>query len=144
MEATMPLGLGKSRRELAEVTDEDVGWLDAGVEVEGKMTVATGMIRLNTHFKGEIQCQGTILVNDQAEIEAVIHTKFISISGKVKGAIHASERLEIKEKGIVLGDIYTPSLVIEPGGYFDGQCHMPTSETDKQAAKDLDSKEQSA
>src|SRR5260370_542912 len=102
MEVAMSLGFGKSRRQLAEVTDEDVGWLDAEVEVEGKMKIASGMIRLNTHFKGEIDCAGTILVNDQAEVEAVIHTRFISISGKVKGAIHASERLEIKEHGVVL------------------------------------------
>jgi len=138
----MAFGFKKASRELAEVTDEDVGWLDAGVEVDGKMKVPSGMIRLNAHFKGEITCDGTILVNDQADIEAVIHTKFISISGKVKGAIHAAERLEIKEHGIVLGDIYTPSLVIDPGGYFDGQCHMPTPEPEKQTAKDLGSREQ--
>jgi cytoskeletal protein CcmA (bactofilin family) len=137
----MPFGFKKTRRELAEVTDEDVGWLSAGVEVEGAMKVASGLIRLDAHFKGEISCEGTILVNDQAEVEAVIHTKLISVSGKVKGAIHASERLEIKEHGIVLGDIYTPSLVIDPGGYFDGQCHMPTPGPEKQTAKEVDSKE---
>ena len=136
----MAFGMGKSR-ELTEVTDEDVGWLGAGVEVEGRMKVASGLIRLDTHFKGEITCEGTILVNDQADVEAVIHTKMISISGKVKGAIHASERLEIKQHGIVLGDIYTPSLVIDPGGYFDGQCHMPTPEPEKQTAKDLNTQE---
>jgi cytoskeletal protein CcmA (bactofilin family) len=137
----MPFGFKKTRRELAEVTDEDVGWLSAGVEVEGAMKVASGLIRLDAHFKGEISCEGTILVNDQAEVEAVIHTKLISVSGKVKGAIHASERLEIKEHGIVVGDIYTPSLVIDPGGYFDGQCHMPTPGPEKQTAKEVDSKE---
>jgi cytoskeletal protein CcmA (bactofilin family) len=137
----MPFGFKKTHRELAEVTDEDVGWLSAGVEVEGTMKVASGLIRLDAHFKGEISCEGTILVNDQAEVEAVIHTKLISVSGKVKGAIHASERLEIKEHGIVLGDIYTPSLVIDPGGYFDGQCHMPTPGSEKQTAKEVDTKE---
>jgi cytoskeletal protein CcmA (bactofilin family) len=138
----MPFGINKKpRRELAEVTDEDVGWLGTEVEMEGRMTVGSGLIRLSSHFKGEIRCEGTILVNDQAEVEAEIHTKLISVSGKVKGSIHASERLEIKEHGIVLGDIYTPSLVIDPGGYFDGQCHMPTPEPEKQTTKDLESKD---
>ncbi len=140
----MAFGFGKSRRELAEVIDEDVGWLGTEIEVEGKMKVASGLIRLSSRFKGEITCDGTILVNDQAEVEADIHTKFISISGKVKGAVHASERLEIKEHGIVLGDIYTPSLVIDPGGYFDGQCHMPTPGPERQAASEVDSKEHSS
>lgn len=140
----MAFGFGKSRRELAEVVDEDVGWLGTEIEVEGKMKVASGLIRLSSRFKGEINCDGTILVNDQAEVEADIHTKFISISGKVKGAVHASERLEIKEHGIVLGDIYTPSLVIDPGGYFDGQCHMPTPGPERQTAREVESKEHSS
>jgi cytoskeletal protein CcmA (bactofilin family) len=25
-----------------------------------------------------------------------------------------------------MGDIYTPCLLVDPGGFFDGQCHMPT------------------
>ena len=31
---------------------------------------------------------------------------------------------EIQAKGTVTGEIHTPCLVIEPGGIFDGQCHM--------------------
>ncbi len=136
----MPFGIGKSkqRRQLPEMTDEYVAWLDAGVEVEGKVKFASGIIKLNTHFKGEITCEGMILVDDQGEIEGEMHTKLISVSGKVKGNVHASERLEIKEHGIVLGTLYTPCLVIEPGGYFDGQCHMPTPEPEKHATKNQD------
>lgn len=124
----MPFGFGKHRRrrELAELLDDNtVGLLEPGVEIEGKMKLASGIVRLNTHFKGEITSEGAIFVADQGEVDAEIHTKVISIAGKVKGAVHASERVEIKEHGVVLGDIYTPCLVIDPGGYFDGQCHMP-------------------
>jgi cytoskeletal protein CcmA (bactofilin family) len=137
----MAFGLGKSRRrrELAELPDDWVGWLEPGVELEGKMKVSSGLIRLNTHFKGEIVSEGTVVVHDQGEIEGDIHTKLLSITGKVKGNIHATERLEIKEHGIVLGDIYTPCLVVDPGGYFDGQCHMPTPEPEKQPVPGQDS-----
>lgn len=132
----MPFGLGKpSRRDLPEMTDEDVGWLGVGVEVDGNIKLNSGLLRVNTHIKGSIRSEGTILVNDQGDIEGEIHTKLISISGKVKGTIHASERIEIKEHGIVLGDIHTPSLVIDPGGYFDGQCHMPAPEPEKESSK---------
>lgn len=133
----MALGFGKvgRRRALAELLDEDmVGLLEPGVEVEGKMKIACGMVRLNTHFKGEIASEGTVVVADQGEIEGEIRARHLSIAGKVKGTIHASERLEIKEHGVVLGDIYTPCLVVDPGGYFDGQCHMPTPEPEKSPA----------
>jgi cytoskeletal protein CcmA (bactofilin family) len=59
-------------------------------------------------------------------VEGEINSLVVSVTGKVKGAVHAKERLEIKEHGIVLGDIYTPCLMIDPGGFFDGKCHMPT------------------
>jgi cytoskeletal protein CcmA (bactofilin family) len=132
----MPFGSDKTRRlrDLEESLDKDpIGWLGPGIDIEGQMKFGAGMVRLNTHYKGDIKCEGTIVVDDQGEIEAEIHARIISIAGKVKGTVHASERIEIKERGLVLGDIYAPSLVIEPGGFFDGQCHMPVPEPLKQA-----------
>ena len=139
----MPFGFGKSRRrQLPELPGDWVGWLDPGVEVEGKMQVMSGLIRVNTRFKGEISSEGTVVVHDQGEVDGEIRTRFISVTGKIKGNIHASERLEIKEHGVVLGDIYTPCLVVDPGGYFDGQCHMPTPEPAAQTTSGVDTKEQ--
>lgn len=138
------LGKHKRRREIADLFDDNlVAFLEPGMEMEGKVRFGTGMIRLNTHVKGEIQCEGTIVVADQGEIEGEIHTRLISIAGKVKGTVHAAERLEIKEHGILLGDIYTPCLVIDPGGYFDGQCHMPSPEPQSQATKHAEAQNRS-
>jgi len=131
----MPFGFGKSsRRQLADLPGEWVGWLEPGVEVEGKMKVTSGLIRVNTHFKGEINCEGTVVVHDQGEVDGETRARVISVTGKIKGKIHASERLEIKEHGVVLGDIFTPCLLVDPGGFFDGQCHMPTPEPATQTA----------
>jgi cytoskeletal protein CcmA (bactofilin family) len=116
------------------VDDDLLGLVEPGMELEGKMTFNSGMVRLNAHYKGEIHCQGLVVVAEQGEVEAEIQAKVVSVSGKVKGSVHATERLEIKENGIVLGDVFTPCLVIEPGGYFDGQCHMPAPTTESAAA----------
>jgi cytoskeletal protein CcmA (bactofilin family) len=135
----MPFGFGKSsRRHFADLPGNWVGWLEPGVEVEGRITVTSGLIRINTHVKGEVLSEGTVVVHDQGEVEGEVHSPIVSVTGKIKGAIRASERLEIKEHGVVLGDIYTPCLVIDPGGYFDGQCHMPTPEPAPQTPNDAD------
>ena len=118
----------KRRREFPELPGDWIGWLEPGVEVEGKMKVTGGLVRLNSHFKGEIVSDGALVIHDQGEVEGDIHSLVVSVTGKVKGAVHATERLEIKEHGIVIGDIYTPCLLVDPGGFFDGQCHMPTPE----------------
>jgi cytoskeletal protein CcmA (bactofilin family) len=138
----MPFGFGKPRRrrQLADLPDDWVGWLEPGVEVDGKIKVTAGLIRVNTHVNGEIMCEGTVVVHDEGDVRGDIHTRKISVSGKIEGAVHASESLEIKEHGVVFGDIYTPCLVVDPGGFFDGQCHMPTPEPTTQTTQALDTK----
>ena len=122
------------RRRPAPLADHElVGLLEPGIEFEGRVTVASGMVRINTHLKGEVDCAGAVIVAEQGEVEGEIRTGFISVAGKIKGTIRASEKIEIKASGVVLGDIYTASLVIEPGGYFDGQCHMPAPGPMKQS-----------
>jgi cytoskeletal protein CcmA (bactofilin family) len=140
----MAFGIGKStthRQEFSDLPDDWVGWLEPGIEMEGKMKVAAGLIRLNAHFKGEITSGGAVVVHDQGEVEGDIQAKVVSITGKVKGTLHAAERLEIKEHGVVLGDIYTPCLLVDPGGFLDGQCHMPAREPVVQPASSVDTKE---
>jgi cytoskeletal protein CcmA (bactofilin family) len=124
----MPFGIGSHRKSRVPVDIEGqdvVGFIEPGVEFEGTMKVSSGMIRLNGHFKGNLHSAGIVVVVDQGEAEGEIHSKIISVAGKLKGAVHATELVEIKARGVILGDIYTPALTVEPGGYFDGQCHMP-------------------
>lgn len=124
---------GRASEDLGD--QELVGLLEPGLEFEGKMTVTSGMVRLNTHFKGAAHCSGALIVAEQGELEGEVHSRFLSVGGKVKGAVHATDKVEIKANGVVLGDIHTASLIIEPGGYFDGQCHMPTPVSENQPAE---------
>jgi len=132
------------RREQFDLPGEWIGWIEPGVEMEGKMKVGTGLFRLNAHFKGQIVSEGAVVIHNQGEVDGQVQAKVVSVTGKVKGEVHASERLEIKEHGIVLGNIRTPCLLIDPGGFFDGECHMPTPEPAPAGAgaDTLDAKEQ--
>lgn len=100
--------------------------IEPGIELEGKLRASGGTVRINSHFKGEIFSEGTIVIAEQGDVEASIQAKIICIAGKVKGNVHATERLEIKEHGVLMGDIHTPVLTVEPGGYFEGECQMPS------------------
>jgi cytoskeletal protein CcmA (bactofilin family) len=123
----MSLHFWKAQDKEASSPGEDlVGYLEPTTEVEGRIRVAAGMIRLNAQFRGEIISQGTVVIAEQGDLEASVRGRVVSVAGKVKGSVHASDRIEIKETGVVLGEIYTRVLLIEAGGYFEGQCHMPT------------------
>jgi cytoskeletal protein CcmA (bactofilin family) len=126
------------RQGFGAMPNEDlVALLEPGIEIEGLIKVTSGLVRLNCHFKGAICSTGTIIVADQGDIEANIEAMQISIAGKVRGNVHASKQLEIKERGILLGDVETPSLRVEPGAYFTGHCDMPTHEFEKSAPSEI-------
>jgi cytoskeletal protein CcmA (bactofilin family) len=124
----MSFGLLRAKGKAREASKGDlVAMLAPGSELEGVMKLAAGTTRLNCYFKGEISSEGTIIVGDRGEVIANIRAKHISIAGTVKGNVHASECLELKEHAVLVGDVETPTLVIDPGACFGGHCHMPTA-----------------
>ena len=127
----------QNRQDFQGLPDEEmIALLEPGVELEGKIKVATGMVRLNCRFKGEICSAGTVIVASEADVEANIEAAQISIAGKVKGNVRATRQLEITEQGILLGDVETPLLKIDPGAYFTGHCDMPTNRIEKSVRKE--------
>jgi cytoskeletal protein CcmA (bactofilin family) len=131
--------LGRLNRQglRAASNEEIVALLEPGIEIEGQIKVSSGMVRLNCQFKGAICSTRTVIVASQGDVEADIEAKQISIAGKVKGNVRASDRLEITEHGILLGNVETPSLKVDPGAYFTGHCDMPTHGLEKAAPKEV-------
>ena len=109
------------------------GFLDKSVHLEGTLELA-GTFRVEGHVKGTIISSQSLVLGEGARVEGRIEGNHVSISGRFDGVISAKGRVEIHAKGIVTGEIHTPCLVIEPGGVFDGQCHMLAA---SEAAKPL-------
>lgn len=114
--------------------DDFKGFLDQDVRLEGKLSL-TGTFKCDAIFKGEINCEGLLILGETARVEGIIHSKQISIQGRVQGSIHAAEKMVILQNAVVQGDIFTERLVIEAGATFDGTCHMPLPGDLKKEAK---------
>lgn len=65
-----------------------------------------------------------MILGDEARVEGQIEGHDVVISGHFNGVIFAKGKVEIHKKGIATGEIHSHCLVIEPGGVFDGQCHI--------------------
>jgi len=74
--------------------------------------------------KGLLISAHTLILGEEARVEGQIEGQDVVISGRFNGAIFAKGKVEIHNKGIVTGEIHSHCLVIEPGGLFDGECHM--------------------
>ncbi len=106
--------------------DEWTGFLDRGVRLEGTLELA-GTFRLDAQVKGNIISEHSLILGEGARVEGQIEGNHVVVSGRFDGVIFAKGRVEIQAKGVVTGEIHAPCLVIEPGGIFDGRCHMLAS-----------------
>jgi cytoskeletal protein CcmA (bactofilin family) len=93
----------------------------------------------NSHFKGDIETKGTlrvdggmegsveadwIILGEKSTLKGNVSARGIIVGGRVEGNLRAKEIVEIKSKGEVQGDVYTPKLTIVEGGKFDGRSSM--------------------
>jgi len=106
--------------------EEWTGFIDQGVTLEGTLTV-TGTFRIDGNVKGNIISEQTVILGEGAKVEGQIEGNRVVISGRFDGVIFAKGRVEIEAKGVVTGEVHSPCMVIDPGGIFDGRCHMLAS-----------------
>lgn len=99
------------------------GFLDAGSDLRGEL-LFEDTFRIDGHFSGTIVSKGDLIVGLGGEVDGEIRVSRVFISGTVKGKVFASTRVELAANGQMLATIETPSLVIEDGALFNGQCAM--------------------
>jgi cytoskeletal protein CcmA (bactofilin family) len=103
--------------------DEINAFLGKDTEFEGKLSFR-GAVRIDGHFTGEIFTEGTLIVGDSAIIESNIHVSHIIVRGEIRGNIIADTKIEIHAPGKVYGNIQAPTVVIDEGVMFEGNCSM--------------------
>jgi cytoskeletal protein CcmA (bactofilin family) len=111
------------KRERSAETGTWTGFMDKSVRMEGTLEFP-GTFRLEGQVKGSLISTETLVLGEGARVEGQIEGNHVVISGRFDGVIFAKGRVEIHAKGVVTGEIHAPCLIIEPGGIFDGQCHM--------------------
>ncbi|MFN7134114.1 MAG: polymer-forming cytoskeletal protein [Myxococcales bacterium] len=121
---TRELKMAMLKREEETLRGGDVNAvLGRGTEFEGKLTFE-GEVRIAGKFTGEIFSKDRLQIDDGARIKAEINAGTVVVYGEVTGNIKALQMVELKATARVRGNIETPSLVIEKGVIFEGQCKM--------------------
>lgn len=96
--------------------------IGVGCEFEGNMSTSTST-RIDGNLKGKISGENTIIVGENGIVVGEIKAADTVVYGRVEGIIE-THSLEIKRSGIVLGDIFIESLIVEEGGVYNGRCTM--------------------
>ena len=111
------------RRDRSPESGAWTGFMDKSVRMEGVLEFP-GTFRVEGQIKGTVISTETLVLGEGARVEGQIEGNHVTIAGRFDGVIFAKGRVEIQAKGIVTGEIHAPCLMIEPGGIFDGYCHM--------------------
>ncbi|REK56532.1 MAG: cell shape determination protein CcmA [Thermobacillus sp.] len=110
---------GKSRSDSA-ATDTYIG---PGSAFEGRLE-SDGSIRIEGRVTGSVHSKGDVSIGETGVVEADITARNIVIAGTVTGNVQATEKLTIKPKGTLTGDILTALLEINEGARYEGNSRM--------------------
>ena len=97
--------------------------LHSDVEIKGNLKFA-GELTFAGKLDGEIQSDGALQLGDEAIIRGNLSLHSVVLRGKVSGNVSAREKIEIKSKAELFGDIRAAKLVIEEGATFVGKCEV--------------------
>jgi len=97
--------------------------LGRGSEFEGKLTFE-GTVRIDGKFIGNIVTNDVLVVGEGAKVSAEISCGTVIVHGEISGNVKAKNAVELHHPAKMKGNIETPSLMIEKGVTFEGQCKM--------------------
>ena len=95
--------------------------IGAGSEFKGEFKI-NGLLRVDGQFQGTIETDGKVLIGQAGNAVTDIKARLVVIGGTVRGNIFATERVIFLSTGKIKGNIITPSLIMEDGVIFEGNC----------------------
>lgn len=93
------------------------------LEIEGEIEGNEDLV-IQGSVNGKIRSKKSLTVDNSGDVTATIETQSLSVSGKLTGNVQASDRVEIRKEGRMVGDIKAPRVVIADGAKFKGNIEM--------------------
>ena len=95
------------------------------VEIEGEVCFENDLL-VDGKIEGKITSDGSLTIGEMAKIKAEICCGSVVVHGKVHGNINVKDRVEIRAKAEVFGNIKAQSLAMEAGAIFVGASTIGT------------------
>jgi excisionase family DNA binding protein len=119
-EVDMRLG---RREEARPRVEEKV--LDVNAGMQGTLRFDDPVnLKINGKFEGMLETKGTLVIGDQAHIDANISGDVISVAGVVNGNLKAATMLRLISTARIHGDVETPRIFVEEGAILNGSLRM--------------------
>ena len=107
--------------------------LNSDVELKGTLKFA-GEMTFDGKLDGDINSEGILNLGDNAVIKGTLDVGSVVVRGKITGNIIAKEKIDIKAKTELFGDVRSGKLVIEEGVTFVGKSEVNPNKVSPTAA----------
>jgi cytoskeletal protein CcmA (bactofilin family) len=97
--------------------------LNSDVEIRGTLKFA-GELTFDGKVEGDINSDGVLNLGDNANVKGTIDVGSVVVRGKITGNVIAKDKIELKAKTELFGDVRAAKLVIEEGVTFVGKTEV--------------------
>jgi cytoskeletal protein CcmA (bactofilin family) len=122
--SVVAFGAPSAPKQAASTSTRSSARLGSGLHIKGQLT-GTEDLQIDGKVDGPITLNGhQLTVGPTAVLNSEIRAGEVVVFGKVVGNLYASDRVDVKTDGSVIGDISTARISIEDGAHFKGRIEI--------------------
>jgi len=104
----------------ASMSSQDQATIGKSLVIKGEVTGSESLY-IDGRVEGSINLPGNrVTVGRNGVVNANITAREIVVTGKVRGNLSASDRVDIRNEGSLTGDVVAQRISIEDGAFFKG------------------------
>jgi len=111
----------------------EMAHLGKSVVVKGELSGSEDLY-IDGHVEGAIELKGNRLtLGPNGRVKASVNARSVVVQGRLEGNVRATDRVDLKQSAVVLGDIATQRISIEEGAFFKGGVDIQREEPKPEA-----------
>ena len=97
--------------------------IGASVDIKGEIRSREELL-IEGEVDGVVESASAVTIGPNGKVKANIKAKEVAVFGAVRGNVEVVEKIAIREKGSLIGDIKTAGISIDDGAYFKGSIDI--------------------
>jgi len=103
---------------------EEMTRIGKSVAIKGDVSCGEDLY-IDGRVEGTVDPKGNrLIIGPNGSVKANINARAVIVQGKLEGTIHASDRVDLKQSAIVVGNITTQRISIEDGAHLKGSVNL--------------------
>ncbi|PWU04209.1 MAG: polymer-forming cytoskeletal protein [Terriglobia bacterium] len=102
---------------------KQVAAIGASMNIKGEIRTREELY-VDGEVEGSLESHSLLTVGPNGKVRANIKAREVVVFGSVRGNVDVTEKIAIRDKGSLIGDIKTAGISIDDGAYFKGSIDI--------------------